>query len=89
MQSIIVKYHGPTNKRAAKMSATSTSGIRKYFSYDNAAKNNDERHRDAAKAFAVQMNWSGEWIGGAYNDAGATVWVRRWHDDRDTFTVGR
>lgn len=86
MQSIITKYHGPTVKGPSRISATSTSGIRKYFSYGH-DRTDDQLHRDAAKAFAEAMEWSGTYHGGAYNDKGAQIWVRAWHDNRDSFTV--
>lgn len=86
MQSIITKYHGPGNVRGSRIVATATGGLRRSYSIDNAM-SIDENHKEAAAKFAREFDWSGEWIGGAYDDKDAQVFVRRWHDNRDTFTV--
>lgn len=86
MQSIITRYRGPTNSRSARLLAITTGGIRKVFHYDH-AKSTGENHKAAAKGLAQHLNWPGEYIGGAYDDKGAEIWVRQWEDKRDNFTL--
>lgn len=86
MQGIITKYHPPTNMRPAKISATSTAGIRKYFRagiYSTDAEN----HQEAARAFVMAMGWCGTWKSGAYNDKGALIWVCTTRFANTMFTV--
>lgn len=86
MQSIITKYHGPRNVRGSRVSATATGGLRRTYTW-NDAKSADDNHKDAAAKLAQEFGWSGKWHGGAYNDKGAQIFVRQWHDERDSFTV--
>lgn len=86
MQSIITKYHGPGNVRGARISATATGGIGRYYPYDHAV-TADCNHRFAAIRLAEELNWSGHWVGGVLNDKGAEIWVREWEDKRDSFDV--
>lgn len=86
MQSIITKYIGPGNVRGSRIVAKATGGIRRTYPLNN-AQSVDGNHKDAAAKLARELGWSGQWIGGAYDDKGAQVFVRRWHDNRDTFTV--
>lgn len=84
MQSIITQYAGPTNTRGSRIIARSTSGIRRSYPVDN-AKSIDENHKNAALTFAIEFGWNGHYVGGAYNDKGAQIWVREWYDRRDSF----
>lgn len=86
MQSIITKYLGPGNVRGSRISVKATGGVRRSYHVDNAM-SVDANHIAAAQRFARELGWSGEWIGGAYDDKGAQIFVRRWHDDRDSFIV--
>jgi transposase-like protein len=57
MQSIVTKYHPPTNSRGARISATtSTQGKRKYFSYDQ-DHSHEYNHQHAAKVMFKHMGW--------------------------------
>lgn len=57
MQSIITKYHPPTNSRGARISATTTSGKRKYFSYDQ-GHSREYNHQHAAKVMFAHIGWT-------------------------------
>lgn len=58
MQSIVTKYHPPTEHRGAKISATtSAQGIRKYFSYDQ-EHSREYNHQHAAKVMFAHMGWT-------------------------------
>lgn len=86
MQSIITAYWGPAAIRGARMIVKATGGIRRTYPYDDTL-DPDANHMEAAKRFAAELKWGGTWHGGAYNDKGATIWVRQWHDSRDTFRL--
>lgn len=62
MQAIATKYHGPTNTRGARISATAHAG-RIFVPYDHAL-NSEENHAQAALAFAQKWGWDGPWHGG-------------------------
>lgn len=70
-QAIVTRYHGPTNTRGSRISATAEAG-RIYVAYDYAL-DATENHAAAARAFAAKWGWSGEWKGGGTNDF--NVWV--------------
>ena len=63
-QAIVTKYHGPTNARGSRISATTESGLRHYYPYRYEL-NTEENHRAAALAMAEHMGWAGAWRGGA------------------------
>ena len=81
-QSIATRYHGPTNTRGSRVSATSSSGIRIALHWDDAL-NTDENHIAAARALIAKLGWSGQWAAGA--DRLGRVFV---NIDDDVFTVG-
>ena len=61
-QSIITKYHGPTDSMGARISVRSQAG-RRYYAWDHALDVNDN-HYAAAKTYAESMGWLGK--GGSY-----------------------
>lgn len=63
-QAIVTKYHCSTNMRGPRISATTGSGIRNYYSwqYDLDGESN---HASAAQKMAEHMGWDGTWRGGA------------------------
>ena len=63
MQTIITKYHGPTDRKVSRVSATSESGERVMLSWDYAL-NNDENHKAAARALCDKLGWHGTFQGG-------------------------
>ena len=64
-ESITTKYHGPSNVKGARVSATSSSGsgMRVYLAWDHAADTNTN-HKLAAARLAEKMNWHGTWAVG-------------------------
>ena len=73
-QTITTRYHGPTNTKPARYSATTSSGVRKWFP-SHLQLGDDANQHGAAYALAAFLNWPGHWQGGALNDKGAMVWV--------------
>jgi hypothetical protein len=71
--AIVTKYHGPTNSRDSRVSATSQAG-RVYFTYDPAL-STDENHHAACRKLASARGWGDEWIPG-WTPAGDCVWVQ-------------
>lgn len=61
MQAIVTKYHGPTNRRGSRVSATAAAG-RVYLEWDDAL-SSDANHDAAAKALAEKMGWLGDRYG--------------------------
>ena len=57
MQAIVTKYHGPTDRKGARISATSASSIRLYLSYDHSL-DLEENHDAAALALARKLAWT-------------------------------
>ena len=86
MQGIVTKYHGPTDTRGARISATSAGGVRIYRPLDYAV-DADANHREAARQLCVKLGWSGQMIGGTI-PGGGMAWVFADVLDADsTFTV--
>ena len=71
-RTIRTKFHGPTNTRGSRISATSNGDNRIYLPWDHRL-NADENHIEAAKALAAKMEWGGDWIGG--NDGNGYLFV--------------
>ena len=66
MKAIFTKYHGPTNTRGSRISASDEDGNRVTISYPYELSGEDV-HRKAAEALCLKMNWNGaNLIGGAY-----------------------
>lgn len=61
MQAIITKYHGPTDRRGSRVSATAAAG-RVYLAWDDAL-NSEANHAAAAVALAEKMGWLGAGYG--------------------------
>ncbi len=58
MKAITTKYHGPTNTRGSRVSASDEDGNRVSLPYDHAL-NQDEMHDAAALALCAKMKWIG------------------------------
>ena len=82
-QAIVTKYHGPTNTRDARTSATTESGLRRYFPYRHEL-NSEDNHAAAARLMAEHLGWTGTWRGGSI--PGGYVFVL---DDGALFTIPR
>jgi hypothetical protein len=74
MKAIRTKYHGPTDTRGSRISASDEDGNRVSIPYPHEL-SGEAAHRAAADALCRKMNWSGELIGGALKDGYAFVWV--------------
>jgi hypothetical protein len=76
MKAIETKYHGPTNTRGARISATDGDGNRIYISYPYELSGEDV-HRKAADALCRKMDWPGTLAGGATKRGYVFVFVER------------
>jgi len=78
LQAIVTKYHGPTNYRAARMSAKADAG-KVSICYDH-GKTLEENHKSAAQALAHRCGWTAEkgrapLVGGALPENAGYVFV--------------
>jgi len=75
MKAITTKYHGPTNTRGARISATDGDN-RISISYDYSG-NHDQVHRKAALALCNKLNWDGcdRLVGGGMKTGNAYVFL--------------
>ena len=64
MKAIITKYHGPTNYKGSRITASDEDGNRITISYPYELSGEDV-HRKAAEALCEKMNWKGGLIGGS------------------------
>lgn len=85
-QSIITRYHGPTNHRGSRVSAVSASGHRVNLHWDDAL-NTDGNHAAAALTLARKLGWSGDWHGGALGTGDGYCFVNA--DKVPAFRVSR
>jgi hypothetical protein len=78
MQTIVTKYHGPTNTRGSRISASCAAG-RISLAYDHAL-NADGNHDAAALALINKLGWYGQyyasgWFRGGQPDGTGNVYV--------------
>lgn len=67
---IRTRYHGPTNARGSRISATTISGRRVYVPYDHAL-NTVDNHTAAARKLAALIAWTLPRVWrGAWSDSG-------------------
>jgi hypothetical protein len=85
MKAITTKYHGPTNFKGSRVSASAEGGHKLWMQWDDAL-NSNENHRAAATALATKMDWSGNWAAGWTEDACVWVNVCEWTPQ---FVVGK
>lgn len=81
MKTITTKYHGPTNTRGSRISA-SDGDNRLSISYPYEL-NHDQAHMKAARQLCEKLNWKGTLQGGSTKDG--MVWC--FIDPQDQFTV--
>lgn len=74
MKAIVTKYHGPTNTKGARISASDLDGNRSIISYPHEL-SGDAVHLLAAKALCHKMGWKGELVGGWLKDGMAWVFT--------------
>ena len=67
MQTITTKYHHATNTKGARISCTSTSGLRKYYPLPMEGSVEDA-HTECAKKFRDHLDWTGGMVGGMARD---------------------
>jgi len=67
MQAIRTKYHGPTNTRGARITATSGSGLKCTIPYPYEL-SGEACHREAATALCNKLQWPTDLIGGELKD---------------------
>ena len=82
MKAITTKYHGPTDTRGARISATDNDGNRVTVPYEHAL-SGEAVHRVAAVALCKKMRWRGVLVAGA-TGAG---YVYVWNDRGSSFRV--
>lgn len=58
MKAIVTKYHGPTNTRGSRITASDEDGNRVSIPYPYELSGEDV-HRKAAEALCEKMNWGG------------------------------
>jgi len=63
MKAIVTKYHGPTDRRGSRISASDSDGNRVTIPYPYDLSGED-CHREAAEALCKKMNWPAQLIGG-------------------------
>ena len=73
MKAIVTKYHGPTNTRGARVSASDEDGNRVSISYPYEL-SGEAVHRAACDVLCQKMSWSGELVGGSLKTGYAFVW---------------
>lgn len=81
MTGIVTKFLGPSNVRGARVKATTTNtnpatGKKETLTigWDH-AKNSGDNHATAAKALAIAVGFTGEWVSAGTDDG--FVYVRR------------
>jgi hypothetical protein len=57
MKSIETRYHGPTNTRGARISATDCGDHVIYVSADMSEKSGEDLHREAAVELCIKLGW--------------------------------
>lgn len=71
-QAIVTKYHGPTDSRGSRVSATADAG-RVYLSWD-AELNTEQNHQRAALALSAKFGWSPNLVGAGLPGNAGYVW---------------
>jgi len=74
MKAILTKYHGPTDTRGSRVSASDEDGNRVSIPYPHEL-SGEAVHRKAADALCQKMGWAGELICGGIKTGYAFVWV--------------
>ena len=73
MKAIVTKYHGPSNVRGSRYSATAEGGNRVIISADDRV-GTEENHTFAALELCKRLDWKGELVPGGLPN-GDTVFV--------------
>jgi hypothetical protein len=75
MKAIVTKYHGPTNFKGSRITATDEDGNRITISYPHELSGEDV-HRAAAQALCDKMKWTGQLVGGSLKNGYVFVFGR-------------
>jgi len=75
MKAIETRYHGPTNTRGSRISASDQDGNRISISYPYEL-SGEAVHRKAANALCSKMNWPGKLAAGATKRGYVFVFVK-------------
>lgn len=67
MKAIMTKYHGATDTKGSRVSASDGDGNRVILSWDNSM-NGDENHDNAALTLCARMGWHGPMIRGFHGN---------------------
>ena len=81
MQTITTKYHGPTNNRGARITATATGGCSMTIPYPQEL-SGVLVHLAAARALCQKLNWHGDLSAGDTKTGYVFVF-----SDSDRFTI--
>jgi len=81
MKAIRTLYHGPTERRGSRISASTGERGQRIFLSDWGSMNVSEGHALAARKLCEKMDWYTDMIGGAFPD-GSMVWVFAASHDR-------
>ena len=74
MKAIVTKFHGPTNVRGSRISATDEDGNRVIVSSDHSL-STDGKHDAAAVALCKKMKWDGVLMRGGLKHGNCYVFV--------------
>ena len=74
MQAIITRYHGPTDFRGSRITATAGNGKRVTIPYPHEL-DSYQAHREAAVALIRRMGWAPVTITGGGLKDGGYAWV--------------
>ena len=73
MVAIVTRYHGPTNTKGTRYSA-SAQGYKVYVAIDHAL-DEEENHRQAAVKLCKKIGWDADRFFGGFMDNGDGAWV--------------
>ena len=74
MKAIRTKYHGPTDTRGSRITASDEDGNRVSIPYPYEL-SGEAVHRKAADRLCEKMNWTGQLAGGSLKDGYVFVWL--------------
>lgn len=82
MKAIVTKYHGPTNTKGSRITATDEDGNRTTISYPHEL-SGEAVHLAAAQALCDKMKWTGKLSGGSLKNG----YVFTFADDFATLAI--
>lgn len=86
-RAILTKYHGPTNTRGSRISATDDDGNRVTVPYDHSL-SLGRNHDAAAMALCVRLGWGGRLVCGSTSRGFAYVFDPGAPNTTPAFVVG-